>query len=123
MLARRARVWRVACRSLVLAGFQCFSLLGSNQAFHLLVSLLMKLTNLLALLLRCKRWIIAHGLYFRLRVPLDLTTLFHGRFRDSSFLQAWVRASSSDVSICCSDIPAALRDRCLSIPSASGEQG
>jgi hypothetical protein len=123
MLARRARVWRVACRSLVLAGFQCFSLLGSNQAFRLLVSLLMKLTNLLALLLRCKRWIIAHGLHLRLRVSLDLTTLFHGRFRDSSLLPAGVRAGGSDVPICCSDIPAALRDRCLSMISACGEQG
>jgi hypothetical protein len=94
MLARRARVWRVACRSLVLAGFQCFSLLGSNQAFHLLVSLLMKLTNLLMLLLRRKRrTVVAQCLHFRpcllaahtMRAVITYTTTNTARITSTNF--------------------------------------
>jgi len=91
---RRTSARRVRCRSLLLAGFQRLLLLGSNQAFNLLVRLLMKLPNFFALLLGRERRVITHGLYFRPGVLLNLPALFHGRFRNSGLLPAWLLARS-----------------------------
>jgi hypothetical protein len=86
---RRTSARRVRCRSLLLAGFQRLLLLGTDHAFNLLARLLMKLPNLFALLLRCERRVVTHGLYFRPSVLLNLPTLFHCRFRNSGLLPAW----------------------------------
>jgi hypothetical protein len=55
---------------------------------------IMKLPNFFALLLRRERRVITHGLYFRPSVLLNLPALFHGRFRNSSLLPAWLLARS-----------------------------
>jgi hypothetical protein len=91
---RRTSARRVRCRSLLLAGFQRLLLLGSNHALNLLARLLMKLPNFFALLLRPERRVVAHGLYFRPSVLLNLPALFHRRFRNSGLLPAWLLARS-----------------------------
>ena len=75
-----SRVGRVCRCPLVLARLQRLLLLRSNQACNLLLGLLMKLTNLLALLLRRKPRIVTDGLNFRLRALLNLPALLHSRF-------------------------------------------
>ena len=91
---RRTSARSVRCRSLLLTGFQRLLLLGSNHAPNLLARVLMKSPNFFALLLRRECRVITHGLYFRPSVLLNLPALFHGRFRNSGLLPAWLLARS-----------------------------
>jgi hypothetical protein len=112
---RRTSARRVRCGSLLLAGFQRFLLLRSNQAFSLLARVLMKLPNFFAFLLRRKRRVITNRLYFFPGALLDLPALFHGRFRNSGLLPAWLLARRHPY-------PAALGIRDLRYCRSSQEQ-
>jgi hypothetical protein len=61
----------VAASVLLLAGGQRFFLLGRDQAFHFLASLLMQFSGLLLFLLRRERGVGADGLDLRTRVALN----------------------------------------------------